>query len=181
MTNREEDDVLLTVNAVGQQSPTQNSKTIIHNKSDDESGLNGSEQSEAPNEGTNIKTSEANGVITDIHWPENPPSSASPSSGFSDDDSLTGVNDVGEGKTILQLVEMVKQMGKKGLIQEYAEIRARQPDGNFENARMRHNVTKNRYTDVLCYDHSRVILSNSVHDEENDEQSSDYINANFGN
>lgn len=188
MTNREEDDVLLTVNTVGQvESPTQNSKTILHNKSDDESGLNGSEQSEAPIDGTtNIsKTSESangvNGVITEINWQENPPSSASPSSGFSDDDSLTGVNEVGEGKTILQVVEMVNQMSKKGLIDEYTEIRARQPDGTFDNARMRHNVTKNRYTDVLCYDHSRVILSSSLQDEDTDEQSSDYINANFGN
>jgi len=39
---------------------------------------------------------------------------------------------------------------------------------------MRNNLTKNRYTDVLCYDHSRVILS-----LEDDDPTSDYINANF--
>lgn len=38
---------------------------------------------------------------------------------------------------------------------------------------MRNNLTKNRYTDVLCYDHSRVVLS------QDSEDSSDYINANF--
>lgn len=36
---------------------------------------------------------------------------------------------------------------------------------------MRNNLTKNRYTDVLCYDHSRVVLSR--------EDGEDYINANF--
>lgn len=40
--------------------------------------------------------------------------------------------------------------------------------------RLRANLTKNRYTDVLCFDHSRVILS-----QEDDDPTSDYINANF--
>lgn len=40
--------------------------------------------------------------------------------------------------------------------------------------RIRVNLAKNRYTDVLCYDHSRVILS-----QLDDEVTSDYINANF--
>lgn len=63
---------------------------------------------------------------------ENPPSSAS--SGFSDDDSLAGT-DAGDPKTIEQIVEMVKERGRQGLIKEYAEIRARAPDGTFVNAR----------------------------------------------
>jgi len=41
--------------------------------------------------------------------------------------------------------------------------------------RLRNNLPKNRYTDVLCFDHSRVILSES---DPND-STSDYINANF--
>ncbi|CRL08119.1 CLUMA_CG020881, isoform A [Clunio marinus] len=130
---------------------------------------------------TNFRKSdcdENNGVISQQHWPEHPSSSASPSSGFSDDDSLAGTNDVNYGKTIQQFAEMVKKMEKKGLIKEYAEIRSNQPDGSFENARNQNNLTKNRYTDVLCYDHSRVILSV---DENDDEKTSatDYINANF--
>ena len=40
--------------------------------------------------------------------------------------------------------------------------------------RLRANLPKNRYTDVLCYDHSRVLLSQIDGDP-----SSDYINANF--
>lgn len=68
--------------------------------------------------------------LTDL-WAENPPSSAS--SGFSDDDSLAG----GEGdlKTIEQIVDMVRERGRQGLVQEYADIRGRAPDGVFTNAR----------------------------------------------
>lgn len=40
--------------------------------------------------------------------------------------------------------------------------------------RLRANQSKNRYTDVLCYDHSRVCLSQIDGDA-----TSDYINANF--
>jgi tyrosine-protein phosphatase non-receptor type 9 len=117
---------------------------------------------------------ETNGIITELHWSENPPSSASPSSGFSDDDSLTGAHE-GDPKTIEQIVDMVRSMGRKGLLKEYAEIRARQPDGTFEYAKLRSNLTKNRYTDVLCYDHSRVVLSCDT----DDDPTNDYINANF--
>lgn len=39
---------------------------------------------------------------------------------------------------------------------------------------MKANQPKNRYTDVLCYDHSRVELSIIDNDP-----NSDYINANF--
>ncbi|KAH8238607.1 hypothetical protein KR032_011413 [Drosophila birchii] len=103
-------------------------------------------------------------------WSENPPSSAS--SGFSDDDSLAGQE--GDPKPIELIVQMVKQRGRTGLIKEYADIRNRAPEGTFLYARMRPNQTKNRYTDVLCYDHSRVVLAHEDGDEP-----SDYINANF--
>lgn len=104
-------------------------------------------------------------------WSENPPSSAS--SGFSDDDSLAGAEGW-DPKTIEQIVQMVRERGKQGLIREYAEIKARAPDGTFTHAKTRNNLAKNRYTDVLCYDHSRVVLS-----QEDDDPTSDYINANF--
>lgn len=47
---------------------------------------------------------------------------------------------------------------------------------------MKNNLSKNRYTDVLCYDHSRVILSSktcSTDDKSDNNDGSDYINANF--
>lgn len=191
MTNREEDEllsqsVIAERQAAGEQSPT--TTTTISKAIDEDSGintLNGSEGSSEAQNGTNntitpateITAPESNGIITELHWSENPPSSASPSSGFSDDDSLTGANDVGDAKTIEQIVEMVKQMSKKGLIKEYAEIRGRQPDGTFDQAKLRSNLTKNRYTDVLCYDHSRVILSHENNSE--DDPTGDYINANY--
>lgn len=40
--------------------------------------------------------------------------------------------------------------------------------------RAKHNLAKNRYTDVLCFDHSRVILPTI-----DDDPTTDYINANF--
>lgn len=160
------------------------------NELDSETTINGSndEAATATQNGTNITSSateidvvgagqeETNGIITEIHWNENLPSSASPSSGFSDDDSLTGANESGDPKTIEQIVDMVRSLGRKGLLKEYAEIRARQPDGTFDHAKLRNNLTKNRYTDVLCYDHSRVVLS---HDVDEDDPTNDYINANF--
>lgn len=97
---------------------------------------------------------------------------SSTSSGFSDDESLIGTE--GNPNTIQEIVEMVRQKKRHGLIKEYAEIRARAPEGTFIQAKLRDNVGKNRYTDVLCYDHSRVVLS-CVDDDPN----SDYINANF--
>jgi tyrosine-protein phosphatase non-receptor type 9 len=187
MTNREEDEFLSqSVIADCQTTDVQSLKDTKIHKNNEDSGnstLKSSDKSQETQNGTNTATAaaeiapESNGIITDIHWSENPPSSASPSSGFSDDDSLTGANDVGDTKTIEQIVEMVKQMGKKGLVKEYAEIRSRQPDGTFDNAKLRSNLTKNRYTDVLCFDHSRVVLAQNENNE--DDPTSDYINANF--
>lgn len=138
---------------------TSSSNTNIHESSN---------QKDIQPQETNQNTNE----IPEVNdWTENSPSSAS--SGFSDDDSLAGM-DGGDPKTIEQIVEMVKAMGRTGLIKEYAEIRARPPDGTFVQARHRNNLGKNRYTDVLCYDHSRVTLS-----QVDDDPNSDYINANF--
>jgi len=56
----------------------------------------------------------------------------------------------------------------------------------FENSLQKNNVTKNRYTDVLCYDHSRVILKVKDEDDFDDfieeepvNPVTDYINANY--
>ncbi|KAK2721374.1 hypothetical protein QYM36_003602, partial [Artemia franciscana] len=99
-----------------------------------------------------------------------PPSPAS-SSGFSDDDSL---GEPTNGMTLHQLLQHLSTVGRKGLYSEYAEIKSRSPEGTFNNSRLRLNLPKNRYTDVLCFDHSRVTLE--VLDGE---PSTDYINANF--
>lgn len=124
--------------------------------------------SQSNNDDTTLVNS--NGEPISEMWSENPPSSAS--SGFSDDDSLACTE--GDPKTIEQIVQMVRELGRDGLAKEYSEIRSRAPDGTFQQARVRANLAKNRYTDVLCYDHSRVVLSKL-----NDDTTSDYINANF--
>ncbi|KPJ21012.1 hypothetical protein RR48_00573 [Papilio machaon] len=41
--------------------------------------------------------------------------------------------------------------------------------------RLPSNLSKNRYTDVLCYDHSRVLLSQT----DPEDPTTDYINANY--
>lgn len=166
MTNRE-DELLATTgqSAIEQQSEPQSDRS-------EQTSTNVANGTAVPTQivGTNeVTIQDASGHINEI-WSENPPSSAS--SGFSDDDSLAGTE--GDPKTIEQIVDMVKLLGRRGLIKEYAEIRSRAPDGTFTNAKLRNNITKNRYTDVLCYDHSRVVLA-----IEDGDPTSDYINANF--
>ncbi|XP_026325774.1 tyrosine-protein phosphatase non-receptor type 9 isoform X2 [Hyposmocoma kahamanoa] len=81
----------------------------------------------------------------------------------------------GAGLTPEALLARVQQLGRRGLFAEYEEIRARPPNGTFHHAKLTSNLAKNRYTDVLCYDHSRVLLSQI----DPDDPTSDYINANY--
>ncbi|KFM67547.1 Tyrosine-protein phosphatase non-receptor type 9, partial [Stegodyphus mimosarum] len=78
------------------------------------------------------------------------------------------------GMSLEEFIEHLRTKGRKGLYQEYAEIKAAPPEGTFETSKLKPNQPKNRYTDVLCYDHSRVKLSLI-----DDDPYSDYINANF--
>lgn len=168
MTNREDE---LLANNIGQ-TPIGGQQPQQHNSTSDLTTITSTTCGQSPNqnEPQGIVSDGATGQISEL-WSENPPSSAS--SGFSDDDSLAGTE--GDAKTIEQIVQMVRERGRQGLVQEYLDIRSRAPEGTFTNARLRNNLAKNRYTDVLCYDHSRVVLSQ----EEEEDPSSDYINANF--
>jgi tyrosine-protein phosphatase non-receptor type 9 len=89
-------------------------------------------------------------------------------------DSYSFDEDDSQGITLEEFIQHLKDNGRKGLYDEYNEIKSRGPDGTFEVSRFRANQSKNRYTDVLCYDHSRVKLS-LIDDDPN----SDYINANY--
>ncbi|XP_014229396.1 tyrosine-protein phosphatase non-receptor type 9 [Trichogramma pretiosum] len=119
------------------------------------------------------------------HHPPPPPASGSASSGFSDDDSLhvAQVADVEQAAdesglrlvSMEHLVESVRERGVAALMAEYMEIKQRPPDGTFTAAKLKANLPKNRYTDVLCYDHSRVCLEQL---DPND-PSCDYIHANY--
>lgn len=183
MTNRE-DELLSTIGQQSHQQPAaecaggnDSTPAVVGNAiTSDEHSVNVNNQTIKQNgengansEGVAVVVANGSSQISEM-WSENPPSSAS--SGFSDDDSLAYSE--GDPKSIEQIVKLVQEKGRDGLAKEYAEIRARAPEGTFCHARVRNNMAKNRYTDVLCYDHSRVILS-----QENDEPTSDYINANF--
>uniref|UniRef100_A0A8C4IUU1 protein-tyrosine-phosphatase n=1 Tax=Dicentrarchus labrax TaxID=13489 RepID=A0A8C4IUU1_DICLA len=101
--------------------------------------------------------------------PPHHPSSQSPplSSSWDPDD---------EGMTVHDLVEHVKRKKKKGIYQEYEEIRKEPPAGTFDYSKKLSNQIKNRYSDVLCLDQSRVRLCQLCDDED---ETSDYINASF--
>lgn len=84
-------------------------------------------------------------------------------------------SDSDPGLTLEEFIQDMKQKGRRGLFEEYNEIKARSVDGyTFFSSRIRENQAKNRYTDVLCFDHSRVKLPLLPEDD----PSSDYINAN---
>uniref|UniRef100_A0AAQ5XGF6 protein-tyrosine-phosphatase n=1 Tax=Amphiprion ocellaris TaxID=80972 RepID=A0AAQ5XGF6_AMPOC len=72
------------------------------------------------------------------------------------------------GMTVHELVEHVKRKKKKGIYQEYEEIRKEPPAGTFDYSKKLSNQIKNRYSDVLCLDQSRVRLCQLY-----------YINASF--
>ncbi|XP_063074342.1 tyrosine-protein phosphatase non-receptor type 9 isoform X2 [Engraulis encrasicolus] len=80
------------------------------------------------------------------------------------------------GMTVHELVAHVKRSRKRGIYQEYEQIRKEPPTGTFTYSKNPSNQIKNRYSDVLCLDDSRVRLTTL--DEEEDE-TSDYINASF--
>ncbi|XP_041464328.1 tyrosine-protein phosphatase non-receptor type 9-like isoform X2 [Lytechinus variegatus] len=78
------------------------------------------------------------------------------------------------GMDIEALVSYILNMRQSGIYKEYAAIRAEPPAGTFYASKHRLNVHKNRYADVLCYDHSRVFLPLL-----NGDPYSDYLNANY--
>ncbi|XP_041362053.1 tyrosine-protein phosphatase non-receptor type 9-like [Gigantopelta aegis] len=78
------------------------------------------------------------------------------------------------GMDLQTLVDHVKSLKRKGMYSEYASIKMEAPCGTFHVSKARQNLPKNRYTDVLCFDNSRVKLPLVDGDP-----SSDYINANY--
>ncbi|XP_028043721.1 tyrosine-protein phosphatase non-receptor type 9 isoform X1 [Bombyx mandarina] len=101
-------------------------------------------------------------------------SSGELSPGLSDEECAAG-GAGGAGETPAALLARLRLVRRRGLVAEYDEIRSRPPVGTFHNAKLPSNLAKNRYTDVLCYDHSRVLLSQT----DPDDPTTDYINANY--
>ncbi|KAL7648550.1 UNVERIFIED_CONTAM: hypothetical protein RMT77_000456 [Armadillidium vulgare] len=94
------------------------------------------------------------------------------SSEISDSDTLHSDNE--QGYTLKEFVKYLKETGRAGLHYEYSQIKGKPPFGTFHHSRQRWNQLKNRYIDVLCYDHSRVELA-----AEDEEGHTTYINGNF--
>lgn len=64
------------------------------------------------------------------------------------------------------------------VVQEYDSIETGQ-HFTWENSSLEVNKPKNRYANVVAYDHSRVILSQLEDVDGNIIEGSDYINANY--
>uniref|UniRef100_A0A8C6MSW5 Tyrosine-protein phosphatase non-receptor type 9 n=1 Tax=Mus spicilegus TaxID=10103 RepID=A0A8C6MSW5_MUSSI len=76
--------------------------------------------------------------------------------------------------TIQELVDYVNTRQKRGIYEEYEDIRRENPVGTFHCSMSPGNLEKNRYGDVPCLDQTRVKLTKrSGHTQ------TDYINASF--
>lgn len=86
------------------------------------------------------------------------------------------------GSSLSQFVDHVKSVGRLGLADEYDSIRAkdRSYPYTFLVSSSPINMKKNRYIDVKCYDHTRVVLEPyDLPDGLQSNDPMDYINANY--
>uniref|UniRef100_A0A6G1S5L7 Tyrosine-protein phosphatase non-receptor type 9 n=2 Tax=Aceria tosichella TaxID=561515 RepID=A0A6G1S5L7_9ACAR len=84
------------------------------------------------------------------------------------------------GVSLSQFVAMIRQKGARGLGNEYEMIVGSERAGTFKVSTNPVNMRKNRYINVVCYDHTRVVLEPYDLPEgvpPNDPM--DYINASF--
>ncbi|XP_071965804.1 tyrosine-protein phosphatase non-receptor type 9-like [Antedon mediterranea] len=102
-----------------------------------------------------------------------PPVPVRVSSTIPDGESIHRLED--KGITPAELVQQMQDMKQQGIYKEYADIRSEPPSGSFSYSKSKRNIPKNRYADVLCFDHSRVRLQPSLEDD----LATDYINANY--
>ncbi|XP_014636431.1 PREDICTED: tyrosine-protein phosphatase non-receptor type 9 isoform X2 [Ceratotherium simum simum] len=79
-----------------------------------------------------------------------------------------------QAMTIQELMDYVSTRQKRGIYEEYEDIRRENPVGTFHCSMSPGNLEKNRYGDVPCLDQTRVKLTKrSGHTQ------TDYINASF--
>ncbi|XP_008410585.1 tyrosine-protein phosphatase non-receptor type 9 [Poecilia reticulata] len=183
------------VNGRGCRAPTQSDtppNTPLSQKADDDpaAGITTNPASQFQNEAVKEEDEdeEREGVPPlpqkALPRPPNQPASQSPplSSSWGPDDDENCYTEVSVhtpdqgGMMVHQLVEYVKRKKKKGIYQEYEDIRKEPPAGTFDYSKKMSNQIKNRYSDVLCLDQSRVRLCQLCDDED---ETSDYINASF--
>ncbi|XP_054572645.1 tyrosine-protein phosphatase non-receptor type 9 isoform X3 [Eptesicus fuscus] len=79
-----------------------------------------------------------------------------------------------QAMTIQELMNYVSTRQKRGIYEEYEDIRRENPVGTFHCSMSPGNLEKNRYGDVPCLDQTRVkLIKRSGHTQ------TDYINASF--
>lgn len=99
------------------------------------------------------------------------------------DDEFLGDNDFsGDNKSVLvslwaKHVQNLHADGDIGFSREYEAIQSNNNDVHLtsENSQLPENKGKNRYLNIVAYDHSRVVLKSQGLQK----KSSDYINANY--
>lgn len=74
-----------------------------------------------------------------------------------------------------ELVTYIRNVGRRKIALQYEQIRREPIDGTFLASRSLYNQPKNRYTDVPCFDHTRVKLKA----EPDDPPETDYVNASY--
>ncbi|XP_074153041.1 LOW QUALITY PROTEIN: tyrosine-protein phosphatase non-receptor type 9 [Sminthopsis crassicaudata] len=79
-----------------------------------------------------------------------------------------------QAMTIVELLEHFKHRQKRGIYEEYEDIRRENPVGTFHCSMSPGNLEKNRYGDVPCLDQTRVKLTKGSGITQ-----TDYINASF--
>lgn len=84
------------------------------------------------------------------------------------------------GVPLNQFFEIIRTKGKKGLGQEYEAIVKGEKFGTFFVSSSPVNMMKNRYINVTCYDHTRVVLEHyDLPENLSSIDSMDYINASY--
>lgn len=84
------------------------------------------------------------------------------------------------GMSLSQLVQFVRSRGFKGLTEEYSSMEMCSNSGTFLVSSSPMNMMKNRYINVKCYDHSRVVLEPyDLPSGTTPDDPMDYINASY--
>lgn len=84
------------------------------------------------------------------------------------------------GLPLDQFVDTIRQKGKKGLGEEYEAITEDEQLGTFFVSSSSVNMRKNRYFNIKCFDHTRVVLEPyDLNHSISSDDSMDYINASY--